>query len=157
MATLRSEDPENPSSLELKATEKEDIQGQSWQHFTLTLKTGTYELKLGRFPSAPEQNFSTLSDCLFCREPQDEVAELCKRLEALIENDKQQLLFEPSEPSFEISIARTRQNEAKVEVWLDSGNATTGFYSWDAAGIRFHTLQEHLIAFLKELKQEFAC
>ena len=157
MAVLRSEDPENPSSLELKAMDKEDIQGQSWQHFTLTLKTGTYELRLGRFPSDPTANFSTLSDCLFCRTPQDEVAELCKRLEALIETDKQQLLFEPSEPSFELSINRTRQNEAKVEVWLDSGNATTGFYSWDAAGIRFHTLQEHLIAFLKELKQEFAC
>ncbi|MDR3613896.1 MAG: hypothetical protein P4L53_10020 [Candidatus Obscuribacterales bacterium] len=157
MAILRSEDAENPSSLELNALSTEDIQGQSWQRFTLTLKTGTYELKLGRFPSDSTETFSTISDCLFCRNPQDEVAELCKRLEALIENDKQQLLFEPSEPSFEISISRTRQNEAKVEVWLDSGNATTGFYSWDAAGIRFHTLQEHLIAFLKEIKQEFAC
>jgi hypothetical protein len=157
MAILRSEDSENPSSLELKALEREDIQGQSWQRFTLTLKTGTYELKLGRFPSDSPETFSTISDCLFCRNPQDEVSELCKRLEALIENDKQQLLFEPSEPSFEISISRTRQNEAKVEAWLDSGNATTGFYSWDAAGIRFHTLQEHLIAFLKEIKLEFAC
>ena len=38
----------------------------------------------------------------------------------------------------------------------DSGNAQSGFYRWDAWGIRFYTGAEALAGFIAQLKDELA-
>ncbi len=152
MAILRSEDSERPSTLEITKGALESIGGQSWQRFQLKACCGDYKLELGS-----ESSSGLAVDCLFCREPQDEVLKLAEKIEQIVNQTKDRLLFEPAEPSFELSVVRASASGLKVEIWLDSGEAASGIYRWDAAGIRFHTLQEHLELFLKELKQEFAC
>jgi hypothetical protein len=157
MATLRSEDDQQPSTLEISKGAIELIGGQNWQRFQLTARSGTFVLKLAGNQDSTESSSGSPVDCLFCRDPKDEVSELAAKIEQMVNFTKDRVLFEPAEPSFELSICRAGASGVKVEVWLDSGSATDGIYRWDAAGIRFHTLQEHLADFLKELKQEFAC
>jgi hypothetical protein len=156
MAILRSEDDQQPSTLEITKGAIEVIGGQNWQRFQLTVRSGNFVLKLASEDSSPSSSGNPV-DCLFCRSPKDEVSELAAKIEQMVNLSKDRVLFEPAEPSFELSICRAGASGVKVEVWLDSGNATNGIYRWDAAGIRFHTLQERLADFLKELKQEFAC
>jgi hypothetical protein len=152
MAVLRCEDEDYKTSLEIQCGDAKIIQNQLWQRFTLILKSGTYELKLGGKSASVAEGDA----CLFCRKPKDEVANLIDKLRQLVDFDRDKLLFEPAEPSFELIIARAGVTGAKVEVWLDAGNAKTGIYRWDGVGIRFYTLQEHLVSFLKELEEEFA-
>src|ERR1700733_10517021 len=158
MAILRSEDDEQPSALEIRKGSLEVIGGQDWQRFDLVVRSGNFELELGgRSADSTGSTRGNPVDCLFCRSPKDEGSELAAKIEQMVNLTKDQVFFEPAEPSFELSMRRAGASGVKVEVWLDSGDATHGIYRWDAAGIRFHTLQEHLAAFLKELKQEFAC
>ena len=157
MAILRAEDNQSPSTMEIRGGDVEIIGGQQWQRFELTLRSGDYVLKLGHNQDSSGYSSGDPVACLFCRSPKDEVLELAGAIEQLVNSSKEKVLFEPAEPSFELSICRAGALGVKVEVWLDSGNATSGIYRWDAAGIRFHTLQVHLEEFLKALKQEFAC
>jgi hypothetical protein len=93
---------------------------------------------------------------MVCRKPLDELANLMDILQQLLDFDRDKLLFEPAEPSFELILIRSGITGIKASVWLDAGNAKTGIYRWDAAGVRFHTTQEHLSDFLRQLRQEFA-
>ena len=151
MAKLIAEDEEQYSYLEISPGEKEVIHGQDWQRFSLKLLIGRIALGI------PPEGSPGEVDCLICREPQDEIGILVTNLEQFLNSTKDVALFEPSEPSFELAIKRAQAGGARVEVWLDSGNAAQGIYRWDAVGARFQTTERHLMTFLQELKQEFAC
>jgi hypothetical protein len=144
MATLHSEDTECASTIALTASRRsaplEDHGAETWQQLELSLKSGSRLLTEG---------------AIICRDPRDEVAELANLLNDLLSGRRTEVRFEPAEPSFELKFERTREGGIKAEVWLDSGNATTGFYRWDAAGIRFYTTDEHLASFKQDLQQEF--
>ena len=151
MASLISEDLESVSYLSISAGRVQDLSGQKWQGFALTACSGGCELTLGIADPA-EAAASVL-----CRQPKDEVARLIAHLEELIAGERERVLFEPAEPSFELELDRGKDGGFKVHAWLDAGNAKSGIYRWDAAGIRFFTTQAHLAAFVKQLKHEFAC
>jgi hypothetical protein len=152
MALLRSEDQEYETSLSIERGDAKILKNQFWQRYMVTLKSGAYEFTLG----SKSASSAAEDECLFCRKPQDEVATMVERLKLLVDFDREKFLFEPAEPSFELSIVRSGITGLKVEIWIDAGNAKTGIYRWDGVGIRFYTQQEHLISFLKELEEEFA-
>ncbi len=145
MARLLSEDSECISILAITVAPTQpdaDLHaGQLWQLLTLDLTSGERQLA---------------ESCLVCRQPRDEVSELVGLLFDLLAGRRAKILFEPAEPSFELAVERTQEGGMKVEVWLDSGNAASGFYRWDAAGIRFYTTGESLTSFAAELMQEFS-
>ncbi|MBX9686388.1 MAG: hypothetical protein K2X27_06770 [Candidatus Obscuribacterales bacterium] len=148
MATLLSEEKDCPSRLEFKAGEKQiverPVQDECWQHISILLQSGDHSL-------------SSLNgeSCSICRSPADELESFAVQLENLLRGQKQKVNFEPSEPSFELNFERSRRSGIKVECWIDAGNAKTGFYTWDAAGIRFFTTDENLAEFINELRREF--
>ncbi len=153
MATLNCEDQDYQTSLRIVPGDAKLIQNQMWQRYSVHLLSGDYEIKLGGKSSGALES----DNCIFCRKPKDEVQDLIDKLKQVVDFDREKVLFEPAEPSFELSISRSGVTGIKVEVWLDPGNAKTGIYRWDGVGIRFYALQEHLISFLKELEDEFAC
>lgn len=144
MAKLLCEDSECLSWLEMIESpanpDKQEAAGQIWQRITLTLASGSRRLS---------------ESCLICRQPEDEVGNLVARLGELLDGKREKALFEPAEPSFELDFERTREGGIRAQIWIDSGNAATGFYRWDAAGVRFYTTAEHLAAFKGELENEF--
>ena len=148
MAILRSEEKETPSSLELKAGATKELPAgpdtQIWQAVELALISG--ERTAGTLPA---------EDSLLCRTPADEVQTLIDFLAELTAGKRDTVFFEPSEPSFEISFSRMHKGGIKVEAWLDAGNGNTGFYTWDAFGIRFYTNDELLVSFIEEARNEF--
>jgi len=147
MATLVSEDQEQPLTFTLKAGSHNQraAAGEDWQEVSIELVSPEYTLKLG----------GATQDCFLCRHPQDELQELVEQLTRLLEGSQEQVFFEPAEPSFELNIASTPQGGYAVHCWLDAGNATTGFYRWDAVGVRFYTTKELLNKFAQELLSEF--
>lgn len=152
MAKLRSEDLEYETSLEILRGDAKIIKNQFWQRYAVILRSGAAEFQLGSKSAASAAE----DECLFCRKPQDEVATMIDKLKLLVDFERDKFMFEPAEPSFELTITRSGVTGSKVEIWIDAGNAKTGIYRWDGVGIRFYTLQEHLISFLKELETEFA-
>jgi hypothetical protein len=148
MASLQSEEKACPSKLEFNAGEKQivekPVQDECWQQMTLTLTSGD-----NKATTAPGQN------CSICRLPTDELENFVVLLEALLRGLKTKVTFEPNEPSFEITFERSRREGIKVEAWIDAGNSRTGFYTWDAAGIRFFTSDENLAEFINALRREF--
>lgn len=149
MAILRSEEKECPSTLEFLPGEKQTIekpvQDECWQHIKIVLKSGDNVIN------------STIGEaCSVCRTPTDEIESFALQLENLLRGQKQKVGFEPNEPSFEINFERSRRAGIKVEAWIDAGNAKTGFYTWDAAGVRFFTTEENLAEFINEIRKEFS-
>ncbi len=148
MAILQSEEKDCPSSLEFRAGEKQlverPVQDECWQRLTLCLKSGDNQMT-----SNPGEN------CSVCRTPSDELESFASQLEGLLKGQKQKVIFEPNEPSFELCFERSRRAGIKVEAWIDAGNAKTGFYTWDAAGVRFFTTDENLAEFINEIRREF--
>lgn len=148
MAILKSEEESCPSHLELKAGTKQivekPVQDECWQEIILQLESGSHKIL-----SASNNN------CTICRVPNDEIEQFASQLEALLRGQRQRVFFEPNEPSFEMNFERSRRQGIKVEAWIDAGNASTGIYTWDAAGIRFFTTDEHLAEFINQVRQEF--
>lgn len=148
MATLRSEEKDCPSQLEFRPGDKQiveqSVQEECWQRLTLVLSSGDHSMS-----STPGDN------CSVCRMPTDEIENFAQQLESLLKGQKQKVNFEPNEPSFELSLERSRRAGIKVEAWIDAGNAKTGFYTWDAAGVRFFTTDENLADFINQIRQEF--
>lgn len=166
MARLVSEDREVESFLELvpgPAVDMGEIMSdQSWQEVGLVLTSGPFTVKLGHTsPLSEGQTGATdetvNEECLLCRKPKDEVLELANLVEELTSGQKEEILFEPAEPFFELRISRAQVFGYKVEAWVDSGNATTGVYRWDGVGIRMHTTRENLVSFTKQLREQFGC
>lgn len=148
MATLHSEEKDCPSQLEFSPGEKlvveASVQDECWQRLTLTLSSGDHSM-----------SSATGDNCSVCRTPTDEIENFALQLESLLKGQKQKVFFEPNEPSFELSFERSRRSGIKVEAWIDAGNAKTGFYTWDAAGVRFFTTDESLAEFINQMRQEF--
>lgn len=150
MAKLISEDRDCVSDLQVIAKHKKDLESQQlneqqvWQKIDIQLRSGARQ-----FMS------EETADVMLCRSPHDEAADFIEQLEQMLEKKRDEVLFEPSEPSFEISLTRTKRGGIKVEAWIDAGNGTTGIYTWDAAGVRFYSTDESLRDFVTELKREF--
>lgn len=148
MATLLSEEKDCPSSLQFLAGEKHTVerpvQDECWQRLKLIFQSGDNKI------CSPDTE-----SCSICRAPADELEIFAGHLEALLSGRKQKVSFEPSEPSFELNFERSRRAGIKVEAWIDAGNARTGFYTWDAAGIRFFTTDENLAEFINQIRREF--
>lgn len=150
MAELISEDRDCVSKISLVGRDKkilssERAEDQQWQKIDVSLTSGTRT-----FVSEPTE------DVMLCRSPHDEVLTLIEALEQLVQKRRDEILFEPSEPSFEMSFTRTRRGGIKVEAWIDAGNATTGIYTWDAAGVRFYSTDDHVREFAAELRRDFS-
>jgi hypothetical protein len=148
-ATLISEDQDCISKLAISGAERKRLssdlsEGQDWQQVVLELTSGNRIVRS-----------DATEDVMLCRAPSDEVVTLIEGLDQLLAKQRDQVFFEPSEPSFEISFERTRRGGIKVEAWLDAGNATTGIYTWDACGIRFYTTDANIRSFTAEVKREF--
>ena len=143
MAELLSEDQECRSAVRLSLGETKNIAEQRWQQVSLTLISGS-------------RSISTLEneDAFLCREPKDELAELISNLKLLCERKTDHVLIEPSEPSFELEFLRTKRGGIRVQAWLDAGNGTTGIYTWDAAGLRFATIDTLLGDFIAQLSKD---
>jgi hypothetical protein len=139
-----SEEVDTPSKLMLSPGPKKRIEDQDWQQVTIDLISG-------------RRDIHTLEneDVLVCRQPTDEIVQLVEGLAKLVGKKQDQVIFEPSEPSFELSFSRTRRGGIKVEAWLDAGNGISGICTWDAAGIRFYTNEENLSKFVCELAADF--
>jgi hypothetical protein len=97
----------------------------------------------------------------------NEIKRLQEQLEQFTSNpSKQELFFEPADPSFELHIERTRhsdnankilsEEDYKVYLWVDAGNSTRLMYSWDAEGLRFLVTKTAIKAFTEALKIEQA-
>ena len=150
MAILKSEDNHPVSSVELSAlaSPQSKTDGAIWQSCRITLVSGRHQLAI---PVESKESEA----CVLCRKPLDEVAKLRALLTDVSNGQREKILFEPQEPSFELSVERTKEKGFKVEFWIDAGNASTGFYTWDAAGVRFYTTTEHLVSFIEDLGQDF--
>ncbi len=163
MAKLESEDKEVESSLEIipgpSLPVAEIMSDQLWQKVGLALESGPFNVKLGytKNGNVPKEEEPGNEECLFCRKPKDEVADLATLIEQMLEGKTTEVLFEPAEPFFELKITKAHVFGYKVEAWLDSGNAITGVYRWDGVGIRMHTTRENLASFTKQLRQDFDC
>lgn len=149
MAELVSEDQDCPSKLtmnagEMKILSDEHAHEQQWQNLALLLTSGTRSVKT-----------SAAEEVMLCRAPTDELNTLVFGLDELLRKKRAEVLFEPSEPSFELSFIRTQRGGIKVEAWLDAGNGETGIYTWDACGIRFYTNDANIRSFIDELSNEF--
>jgi hypothetical protein len=150
MAKLVSEDLEIITFLEMVGGgQKVKYKQETWEAVGINLQSGPHLLSNVK----PE----LLAECLLCRSPKDEIATLRAMLEDLLAKRTDKVLFEPQEPFFELTIERSGQHGLKVETWMDGGNAQTGTYTWDAAGIRFHTTDGNLEQFVRQVKAEFAC
>jgi hypothetical protein len=150
MAKLVSEDLEIITFVELLGGgQKVNYEQETWQAVGINLKSGPHLLSNDK----PE----ILAECLICRSPEDEIAKLLAMLQDLLAKRTDRVLFEPHEPFFELTIERSGQHGLKVETWMDGGNAQTGTYTWDAAGVRFHTTDGNLEQFVQKVKAEFAC
>lgn len=150
MAQLLSEDQDCISKIELVGRERKTLSsdkatGQDWQKVDFILSSGKQT-----FRTEPTENV------MLCRAPQDELITLVETLQHLLEKKRDEVIFEPSEPSFELSFTRTRRGGIKVEAWIDSGNATTDIYTWDASGIRFYSTDDNIRQFAEDLKREFS-
>jgi hypothetical protein len=174
VATLKSEDLEFVSSFSISPGKTLEIEAlssltnerekQLWQLVDLQVTSGQRRLDFCSDPGQSVEAFSasveSLSDIahsyVLCRTPADEPKNLVKMLTNLVDGTKVKLLFEPSEPSFEMSITIVGGG-FRVELFVDAGNVETGIYRWDALGIRFFTTSQNLQAFIDELKHDFNC
>jgi hypothetical protein len=149
MAKLLSEDLEIISSLELlNGGEKVKYVEEVWEPVVVNLASGQRLFSNVK----PE----LLRECLLCRSPRDEIVDLLAMLSDLLASRTDRLLFEPQEPFFELMIERSGKHGLKVETWMDAGDAHTGIYTWDAAGIRFQTTSANLERFIQAIQSEFA-
>jgi hypothetical protein len=149
MAILQSEEQGTKSRLQMSAGqtvnhEEKAGAGQLWQRIILHLQSGSRNLE-----TQADQDY------LLCRKPQDEIEDLCDGLKQVVDGSRQSFFFEPSEPSFELSLERRHSGGIEVEVWLDAGNGESGIYTFDAIGIRFYTTTAAVDEFVRQLKAEF--
>ncbi|HMX44940.1 MAG TPA: hypothetical protein PKC93_03270 [Candidatus Obscuribacter sp.] len=183
MATLICEDEEYITSLAIEPGRVQtiDVRGekQNWQHIRLILRSGDRELvfatefkedlnlriedvlarevKEAASLAKAVLDIQAVADAyVLCRSPKDEVKTLVKHLSELGEGKRAKVLFEPYEPSFELS-AESNGGSIRIEMFIDAGNVETGITRWDALGIRFFTSIPLLKRFTEELKTEFIC
>lgn len=148
MAKLLSEEKNCPSRLEITAGPTMNLenkgQTESWQKVRILLVSGNSSIA-----SIEGDN------CSLCRKPSDEIEKLTRQLDDLLHGKIKGFVFEPNEPAFELSFSSSHHDGIKIEAWIDAGNGRTGFYTWDAAGIRFFTTLEALKDFMEQLNGEF--
>jgi hypothetical protein len=174
MATLKSEDHDFASSititpgkmLEIAAmsTVSREKEEQEWQLVDLQVASGERTLTFSSDPSQSVESFTAAVESLstiahsyvLCRRPADEPKNLVKMMGEMIAGTRTKLLFEPAEPSFELSI-NSVGGGLRVVLFVDAGNVETGIYRWDSLGIRFFTTSQNLQTFIDELKADFHC
>ncbi len=166
---------EEKVGFEIKLLDTCNDGSQTWQNYELILYVNG---KARRFYNQAvdvkqeivqlvELNDNSAGRFRFNLSERNEISTLQKQLEAFIDNpSKQELFFEPADPSFELRIERTRhsdganqvlnlsEEEYKVYLWVDAGNSTRLMYSWDAEGLRFLTNKTAINGFIEALKLE---
>lgn len=171
MAVLHAEDTEFESSLTIEpgklftisaqgnSQAAHALETQTWQHVKLILKNNerevSFEIDHNTYTNSNAATNFLAHAYLFCRKPHDEVIALADRIAELVAGERAQVMFEPAEPSFELSIKSVGES-FKAEFFVDAGNVETGIYRWDSLGIRFFTSAAHLTTFAAALKTEFA-
>ncbi|MBU6450360.1 MAG: hypothetical protein KGS72_01180 [Cyanobacteria bacterium REEB67] len=182
MATLRSEDRDFESSVSIIAGQTLSIEAASahndrrekqlWQMVELKIKSGERELVFSsevgieaaamkavspeELQDAVENATRVANAYLICREPTNELTNLAVMLEEIADGARTRLSFEPSEPSFELTINNVAGG-LRVDFFVDAGNVETGIYRWDSLGVRFFTSAANLRAFVDDFRAEFAC
>jgi hypothetical protein len=174
MATLKSEDPDFESSITITPGKMLEIEAlstvsghkenQQWQLIDLKVASGKRSLTFDSDPNQDVESFTAAVESLakiahsyvLCRKPSDEAKHLVKMLGEIVVGSRAKLLFEPAEPSFELSITSVGGG-LRVELFVDAGNVETSIYRWDSLGIRFFTTNKNLQAFIDELKADFNC
>jgi hypothetical protein len=146
------------------STVTKEKEKQEWQLLDLKVESGqrslTFDSDSGQsvesFTAAVESLSTIAHSYVLCRRPVDEPKNLVKMLGEMIGGTRTKLLFEPAEPSFELSINNVGGG-LRVELFVDAGNVETGIYRWDSLGIRFFTTCQNLQSFIDELKADFNC
>jgi hypothetical protein len=150
MAKLISQDVETKSALEIVALPQRAPDGKEiWQQVEVRLLSGENVLTTA--------TFALQDNCVLCRVPRDEIAQLLDLLNEVMRLQIETFNFEPLEPFFELTVEQMGERGFKIEAWLDAGDAQTGIYTWDALGIRFHTSKDHLSSFICDLQAESPC
>lgn len=162
MATLVSEDEEYISSFTLSPCSETlklngiELDNQRIQYFNWQIKHGKRSIKSSASLEEVKQD-PRIDGYILFRSPVDEVKQLVESLSLLVDNRKDSVMFEPSEPSFDLTITRQDQYGLKVQIFIDEGNVESGISRWDALGIRFFTQEDKLALFINELKKDFNC
>jgi hypothetical protein len=174
MATLKSEDENFESSfiitpgkileISVMSTVTKNRHEQIWQLIDLELHSGRRKLEFKSDPNQSVEEFTAAVENIsqiahsyvLCRKPSDETDQLVKMVGELVAGSRGKLFFEPSEPSFELTINNVGGGW-RVELFVDAGNVETGIYRWDSLGVRFFTNAANLKAFHDELEAEFHC
>ncbi len=130
-------------------------QVDNWLNYKLEFHVGTRIYEFSSKQRQVESYVGTKGEVgkfAFALSPRNEFEVLLQSLRSFIDNNSQKnFRFEPSDPSFELEIARVA-DQFKVYVWVDAGNSTQLAYTWDALGIRLMTTKEHLLSFVAELE-----
>ncbi|MBI6546037.1 MAG: hypothetical protein HY692_04540 [Cyanobacteria bacterium NC_groundwater_1444_Ag_S-0.65um_54_12] len=133
-----------------------------WLPFRLTLTSGKRREILADLDNAglalPEVNEATTNPpdtkrCVLGLSPRDELEILDNLLQELLANRRQRICFEPQEPNWTLAVEQVPEGYLVI-CWIDAGNQWSGHYTWDGLGIRFFTLQRHLVDFAKALAQK---
>ncbi len=133
--------------FELKLTGLREEAGQSLEDYELifhingSTRVFSNQPVIARAtPHLVELNNQTVGRFTFNIKPHNEIEKLSKQINDFINNPKrEEMFFEPADPSFELRIERTRhsEDEFKIYLWIDGGNSSKLEYTWDAEGLRF--------------------
>lgn len=145
MAKLRSED-ELETSFEINLKQ---IVNQTWLDYEIAFN---FESERKLFESRTED--PTIGQFVFSVEPENRLKLMLDQIESFLNDEsKNDMVFEPADPSFEL-IMRRAHGGYQVYLWVDCGNTKQLHYTWDARGIRLITSEDKIRAFVKELQEE---
>ncbi len=159
----------------LRLLDQQQEAGQLWQDYEIDFIVNQQARTFSNSPviASPQGEAihlvplsdKTVGRFRFNLEPHNELDALSKQILDFINNPKrQEMFFEPADPSFELHIQRcshmqavsqtlgnNTEEEFKVYLWIDAGNSTKLEYTWDAEGLRFMVKATSLIDFANGL------
>ena len=141
MARLYSDDPDVPSYIDWQWLPTVKVGDESWRGYSLTLRSGQYELNL-----TPMEG-----DIGACALAAKDLDELWQGLERGRRGEEWR--FEPSEPNFTLEL-RPEPFGLSLHCWVDAGNQTSDHHSWDGIGVRFFTTVAALEEFSRDLSND---
>lgn len=167
MAKVVSEDQDYISYFEINAGKPVELnvgsQSEGWQFYSMKLGHGGRELSYTS-PCEEKQDYDgfigkvdkVADGYLLCRNPRDEVKGLAELLIRFLDKKLPRVVFEPLEPSFELTVERQSADEIRLSVFIDEGNVLTTIARWDGLGLRFFTNESNLRRFIDDLERDFA-
>jgi hypothetical protein len=126
-----------------------DTPEELWQFYEVILHRENSSVS---FKSDTNETNKTQGIFAFNLSPINELLRLQQGiLNFLISEKRQQFIFQPADPSFELVIQRSHFDQFKVYLWLDEGNTRQLEYTWNASGIRFISSQQQIRDFIQDL------